>query len=355
MATIPLRSAGAATVSDGRIHTIDGLRGLAALSVALFHLTRHGDFLPTVPVLTWALGYSWAGIQIFFVISGFILPWSLYRANYGIGRYGRFLAKRLVRIDPPYLVVVCLIILLDYASSLAPGFNGKANFAGWAVVLGHIGFLNAFTGLRWLNPVFWTLAVEFQFYLLIGLLFPLVVSASRSARGCVTVAFLAAPFVFRNESFLPGQACLFLMGITVFQLRSGLIQRSVCLVVLAAATAELWFLSGAAPAIAGLLTALTIGFLQGRDTLLNSGPLLWLGAISYSLYLVHVPIGGRIVNLAHRFPQTPMMEWAEVAAALGISLASAFILYRYVETPARELASRIPWEHAILAERRIKR
>jgi peptidoglycan/LPS O-acetylase OafA/YrhL len=357
MATLPLRSGGASevSVSDGRIHTVDGLRGIAALSVALYHLARHGEYLPRVPLLTWALGYSWLGIQIFFVISGFILPWSLCRAGYRIGMYGRFLAKRLVRIDPPYLVTVCVILLLEYASRLAPGYAGNLPFPGWAEVLGHLGFLNAFTGLPWLNPVFWTLAIEFQFYLVVGLLFPLLVSASPTARWCVTVAFLAAPFVFRDESFLPGQACLFLLGIAIFQYRSGFTARPACFAILAAATAELWFLSGAAPAVAGLLTALTIGFARGGYRLLNSGPFVWLGAISYSLYLVHVPIGGRVVNLAHRLPQTPAIQCLEAASALGVSLAAAFILYRFVETPARELASRIPWEHGNLTVQGTKR
>jgi len=283
---------------------------------------------------------------MFFVISGFILPWSLHRANYTIGRYGRFIAKRIVRIDPPYLVTACAILLLNYASSRTPGFAGTQSFPGWAAVLGHIGFLNAFTGQPWLNPVFWTLAIEFQFYLLIGLVFPLTVSRSGITRWCLTVAFLAAPFLYRDGLFLAGQACLFLLGIATFQYRAGLTARPAFFALLAAATADIWYLAGGVTAAAGLLTALAIAFVPGDSRLVNSAPLVWLGTISYSLYLVHVPIGGRVVNLAHRLPQSPLMQCLEALVALGVSLAAAMLLYRLVEKPARALASRIAWQRA---------
>lgn len=332
--------------SGGRILPVDILRGLSALSVACFHLTHSGDYLPRMPVITWLLGYSGLGLYVFFVISGFVLPWSLHRSGYTIHRYGKFIAKRVVRLDPPYLLSAVLVLALNYASSLAPGFGGKDAFIGWPAVFGHIAFLNVITGAAWLNPVFWTLAIEFQYYLLIGLLFPLVASASRAVRMLTTAAFLAAPYLGIRGAYLPKHACLFLLGIAAFQLRSRVESRVVFFTVWAAATAALFNTSGPAVATASSAAALLIALAPARAAVFTWKPLLALGSVSYSLYLVHVPIGGRVVNLAHRLPQTPVTQFAEATIALGISVIAAHLLYRLVEKPSRELAARIPWENA---------
>src|ERR1700750_1411309 len=127
-----------------RLGAIDGLRGIAALAVACFHLNSHNVLF----------AHGWAGVEVFFVISGFIVPWSLDGAHYKIGLYGRFLLRRIVRLDPPYLAMVCVILALAFASRHTPGFAGSASFIGWPAVFGHLAFLNAFTGWPWLSPVF---------------------------------------------------------------------------------------------------------------------------------------------------------------------------------------------------------
>ncbi len=63
--------------------------------------------------------------------------------------------------------------------------------------------------------------------------------------------------------------------------------------------------------------------------------------MSYSLYLVHVSIGGRIVNLAKRFGEGPLYELAIVALALLASLVAALLLHRFVETPAMRASRKI--------------
>ena len=61
---------------------------------------------------------------------------------------------------------------------------------------------------------------------------------------------------------------------------------------------------------------------------------MFLGSMSYSLYLVHVPIGGRVVNLLKRFDQGAAYELVVVALALLASLVAAMMLHRFVEAPA---------------------
>ncbi len=339
--TVPAVPASGRSDDAERVRVVDLLRGFAAVSVTWYHLTGGGKFLPHLPVLARLSHYSYLGLDVFFVISGFVLPWSLYRANYRLRSYGSFLLRRVVRIDPPYLCVIVLTLILGYLSSHTPGFAGAQPFIGWAAVFGHIAFLNAFTGQPWLSPVFWTLAIEFQYYVLIGLIFPLVVSSSRVVRACVAMAFLIAPHIVRRDTWLPGEACVFLLGIVTFQFRSGLLPKGQYFATLAVATLDLGYVLGPAIAVASLSAALLIAYADRLRLPLQSRFLLWLGSISYSLYLIHVPIGGRVVNLAHRMPQTWWMQSAEAIAALCASLVAAAVLYRLVEKPSREFASRV--------------
>ena len=90
-------------------------------------------------------------------------------------------------------------------------------------------------------------------------------------------------------------------------------------------------------ATVGVSTALVIGLLRARAW----APLTFLGSISYSLYLVHVPIGGRIVNLGRRFGDGAPYDLALSLFALGVSLIVAWICYRLVETTATRWSRRI--------------
>jgi peptidoglycan/LPS O-acetylase OafA/YrhL len=68
--------------------------------------------------------------------------------------------------------------------------------------------------------------------------------------------------------------------------------------------------------------------------------LVFLGFISYSLYLLHVPIGGRVINLAGRRPHTLPVELGAVTAAMAVSLMAAWLLYPMVERPSQKWSAR---------------
>ena len=86
------------TAPDQRIGVINALRGFAATWVAWGHFAGvQGHWLRVSGT------YGYLGVHIFFVISGFVIPWSLYRAAYVLRDYPRFLLKRNVRLYPPYV------------------------------------------------------------------------------------------------------------------------------------------------------------------------------------------------------------------------------------------------------------
>src|SRR4030095_167086 len=94
-----------------RFRTIDGLRGLAALTVVIFHL--HGqvawtarDWLPRG--LAAVMERSFAGVDVFFVISGFVIAYSVREGSYTWNYLTRFAARRAIRLDPPYWFAIFL-------------------------------------------------------------------------------------------------------------------------------------------------------------------------------------------------------------------------------------------------------
>ena len=99
----PELAGGAMPPRGRRVEILEPLRGLAALAVAWFHFTNATGLLPE-GWLRASGRYGWLGVEVFFVISGFIIPYSLFNAGYRFPRHaGRFILKRIVRLDPPYI------------------------------------------------------------------------------------------------------------------------------------------------------------------------------------------------------------------------------------------------------------
>jgi peptidoglycan/LPS O-acetylase OafA/YrhL len=93
------------------------------------------------------------------------------------------------------------------------------------------------------------------------------------------------------------------------------------------------------PFLAALVAALAITYVSlGSHRILD-----FLGAISYSLYLLHVPIGGRVINLAARLDLGMPGKVAAIAAAALASVGAAYVLYRLVEVPALRWARKLNW------------
>jgi peptidoglycan/LPS O-acetylase OafA/YrhL len=302
---------------------------VAALAVAWFHFTNGSGVLHD-GWLYRSGQYGWMGVEMFFVISGFIIPYSLYKAGYRIHDFGRFLIKRIARLDPPYFADILLCLALSYLVTLAPGFRGQWPHYTWGQLAAHVAYVNSFLHLRWVNVVFWSLGIEFQYYLLIGLAFPLLVARGSALRFGFLGLLLAVSVLIRDEALVFHYLPFFVAGILTFQSRAGLISTRALLLGLAATG-----IAGPSACV-GIATALAIRFVEI--------PRSWLtrfGLLSYSLYLLHVPIGGKIMNLGGRFVHgTPAMA-VLLAAAMGSSIAAAAVFYRLVEQPSQRLSSSI--------------
>lgn len=318
----------------GKLNSIHALRGLASLWVCWFHMTGIATWQP----LRAAGTYGWLGVEMFFVISGFIIPYVLYRSHYSLGDYISYALKRLVRLEPPYLISIVLILLINYAATLSPLYKGSPFDIDPLQLLLHVGYLIAFFDFKWINPVFWTLAIEFQYYLLLGLLFPFLVG-NRTIVILLVIALMFAAFAIETDKLVFRWFFLFFMGFMTFRYFAGLVRKPIFFVTLVIGFIGIIYTLGIHQAVAGLVAVWFILCFKYHNAVLE-----FLGNISYSLYLIHVPTGGRVMNLSARFATSSLAQVATVLTAVAASLLCAWLLYRLVERPAQMWASRISYK-----------
>jgi len=193
---------GRVTSSGAFYPEIDGLRAIAIVSVVAFHVNKYvihaspaagesGVSASLIRSLEYVSRKGFFGVELFFVISGFIL--SLPFATYYLGKgrrpsLARYYQRRLLRLEPPYIIslLVCFSLLtLVYSAS------ARQLFPHLAASIVYVRQL-IFGGNNPINGVLWSLECEVQFYILAPLLATLYLVGRKSLR---RVAFLAIPIV----------------------------------------------------------------------------------------------------------------------------------------------------------------
>lgn len=314
-----------------RIKHIDALRGIAAILVTFFHLSGSSGL--SMNFASYGK-YGYLGVEIFFVISGFILPYSMHRMGYNIEDFWLFILKRILRIYPAYLIAVLIGIVM-------PLLTGRA-VVSTSAILSHLFFTNSILGLDWISPVFWTLAIEFQFYILIGLLFKYVSqSNNRSLILIVTVAILS--LFLKNVSFIFHWFPFFSLGILIYNRKFTNMPQYIFWSLSALLLVMITYVFGLPETAAASFAFLFIVFVRMENKTVLNKTLLWLGAISYSLYLVHWEIGRTAVGLARHIPTLGTYELFKVLVGLIISLIAAYLLYRFVEKPSIKYSGKIKY------------
>jgi len=318
--------------------TVDGLRGVAVLLVVLRHILR-SDLVG----LQWfhQLNLGRMGVQLFFVISGFVIGALLTeRASgpaQGLRQLPRFMARRMVRLSPPYFAAIALVLaLLEVARRLNPAGTYFELRADWlACSLAYVCYP---LGLPLYLNVGWSLEIEVQFYLLACGLVPLALARGALTAWPAAAALLAlAPFAPETTAFR--YAAPFLVGMTLVAYRRGALGLPVALLCCAALCAffgvQVGELETGATLALGAL-AIALGLPLPRA-------LVWVGGISYSLYLVHVPLGPPFLGAVRRFglPFGGLFAWGWCAVAIAGVIVAAWLFHRFVEKPATR------WSHAI--------
>jgi peptidoglycan/LPS O-acetylase OafA/YrhL len=327
-------------VRSEREESVEVLRGIAAVLVMWFHLTNGNDtFLPEGSLLKTSGAYGYLGVQIFFVISGFIIPFSLSLRSYqfcadGLG----FLCRRVVRIEPAYLVSVVLIAVLQVVSALTPASHAAMPDQELArSMLLHFAYLVPWFDIPWLSPVYWSLAIEFQYYISMLFFASFLLSRRRVSVYSFLLVSAALPLLEHDARTLFPYLPLFGLGFVRYLAFRRILSFAELAMWATVFLGLCWFVLDSRQTF---VAAFAFGFLF--LPLNRPVPVLsFLGAISYSLYLVHVPIGGRIVNLATRLPATTILQCAAIIFAVGCSIIGAYCFWRLVERPSARLSKSI--------------
>ncbi len=324
---------------SSKIHIpiIDVLRGFAALSVCLFHYVCTTTGYVNNEIILTLFNYGSRGVQVFFIISGMVIPLSMITLGYRYSSFKVFILKRFIRIEPPYLVSVAIGViilfsrhfLLPASADITPSFRD---------ILLHLGYLIPFVdGAKWVNTVYWTLSVEFQYYLYLALIFPLVLNNKMWQRIFFYIFLLGPPFFIESEAFFFHWSAFFLLGIVYILWITQLVNKYEYFIVTALCALALALNNEMIDLIVGLLTVAAIHFF--KNFTFNFGKKL--GNISYSLYLLHTLIGGTFVNvMSHRF-NLPYQKFVVILIGVLISLTSAALFYRFIEKPSQQYTKKI--------------
>lgn len=317
---------------------IESIRAIAALAVASFHFIHFSggatSFIENETVLGWSV-YGAQGVELFYAISGFIIPYSLFRANYQITDYFQYLSKRLIRLFIPYLFTIFAInlvsiLLCRYVWYIEYDINVRQ-------ILVNVFFLaDLFPTIDWINPIFATLKVELQFYILIGLLFPFMMKY-RSFLFATIFIFLSLGIYTREFDTVLVNAPHFCIGLSAFLIyQFG--WKWEYLLTLISIFAILFYYYLYEDVIAAFIAFSLITWLPS-----NFKPLRLTGKISYSYYLIHGLVGGWFLYFTSDTEIWKNYSYLMVAFALILSWLAAFVMYFLIEAPCLKLSARIKY------------
>ncbi|WP_022917702.1 acyltransferase family protein [Ruania albidiflava] len=360
-------AAASSPARDGHIHGLDGLRSVAILAVLVFHLR---------PL---SLPGGYLGVDVFFVISGFLITTLLVRELRKKHKIDlrSFWTRRARRLLPALVTVVLVSVVLalfagnDLLVHIERQVIGALTFSNnWVEIHAGSSYFNTTSPQLFVN--FWSLAVEEQFYLVWPLVFVLLMATTRTGRQRVglLLALASVSAVLMAVLYTPGQdstrvyygtdthAFGLMIGAAmaisaasqswnIFQVRwyararvllgiAGLVGL-VALMLWLDPTNSFAYRGGIL--LASLCTAAIIGSFPGQRNLVQAffdlPPLVWIGQRSYGIYMWHWPVILLIAAFAPAVAPDSLGSWIQRGAALVLSIALAAFSFRWIENPVR--------------------
>jgi peptidoglycan/LPS O-acetylase OafA/YrhL len=355
-------------LASERIPELDGLRGLAILAVLIFHLSP-----ARMPLFAaYFVQAGWLGVDLFFVLSGYLITGLLLDSTGQKRYYRNFLARRTLRIFPLYYACLVLFCVADYGPWPIQ-WKEFTNDGGWWYA-GFLGNVPVFIQNKWprgLMTPLWSLQIEEQFYLT----FPfLVLALPRKTLARVLLACAAAAPLLRIGLILAMPAnitgtyvlmpcrmdTLAMGGLIAIARRDfpkALRGRRISLVTSISAAIIVWIcwkygpspwsnamrtagFSAAGIVFSGILVLLIAQRQRLLLWLCGMRPLVWIGTVSYGLYLLHGPA----IELAHRVAPALKISGGsggESLLALAASVAAAWVSRVFFESPILRLRERL--------------
>jgi peptidoglycan/LPS O-acetylase OafA/YrhL len=326
-------------MKNSHIPIINTLRGLAALSVCFYHFVCTTTGYINDELVLEVFHFASKGVQVFFIISGIVIPLSMIKSNYSFKSLPKFILKRFVRIEPPYLGVVLIGCVYLIVRNYVPSANNVDLTPSLRDVFLHIGYLVPFVeDAKWINPVFWTLSIEFQYYLFLALSFSLALSNVNWYRYVFYSILLLLPLILPfGQSFFPIWSAYFAFGIFYALYITNYIKGKEYLIISSLAGVIVYFTLGALDLVIAISTLVVIN--QFSNFKFKVGD--FLGNISYSVYLLHSIVGSAFVNFMSHIFVEPHEKIIVILLGVFITVSFSYVYWRFIEKPTQKLAQKI--------------
>lgn len=374
METNPPDKARAATrnhfSSNDQLPSLTALRGVAALWVVVYHYSV--QCFPTLDVTDYTHFFhkGYLAVDMFFMLSGFVLTHVYHRKFLGDvdGNYRGFVIARIARIYPLHVLVLILFVATAVAASWSGDFSirslekiplqGSESVAAFFANIFLVQGLNA-GKLSWNYPS-WSISVEFMAYLLFPFILPLIWRASASAKWALAILLVGLLGLFAyiaqdNFDQWDGPIALlrcfpeFLIGTLLYcafrSAPSGIgIERDGSVFGILLVTLALLHFGASDLLVTFLFALLILASVRNAGRFAewaNMRALVWLGDISYSIYLIHSFIQCLAMKLLARFgiyklaDLSPYKSLAFMAPMLVLCLIAAHLSYFCFEVPSR--------------------
>ncbi|MCP9450710.1 MAG: acyltransferase [Nitrospira sp.] len=321
---------GVEPMTNARVYEIDLLRFLAALAVMLFHYSYRGHAADDLTVMSYpalapVFKYGYLGVELFFMISGFVILMTAANRN-----LGEFAIARIVRLYPAFWTCCTITFVVTLAIGEPPHSASLVRY------LANMTMLSGFLGIVSIDGAYWSLFIELQFYLLAALLVSgrrihqaepflwlwLLASAAIAIHPVRVLSFLL--IAEYSAFFIAGAACFLIRSNGLSLPRAALIACSWGLALFQSmqklrsferhfnTTFDIFVVEGMITLffIVMVLIALRWTTFAGRKE--------WvvLGAISYPLYLLHQNVGYMVFNVAYQGVNVHALFWGTIIAAL---------------------------------------
>ncbi|WP_395330921.1 acyltransferase [Novosphingobium sp. BL-8H] len=313
---------------------VQGLRGFTSIAVLLFHAIQGGHVPSLLAAMPFSMLNDYFAVSVFFTLSGFVIAHGLTGVTMTPGKVGMFMLGRSIRLDPAYwasmLVTIGLVLLaaLYHHRPFHPPSVGD--------VLAHVFYLQEILRIPEINIVYWTLTYEFQFYLVFALILTVPARWMGVAAWALAMASALGLVGTQWHGLFVEHWAVFYVGVMARRaLDSEVALMGLVLLVLVLMTGTGF---ERMPAMVALLL-FAAAWTGWAETGLNWRWLQFLGTISYSLYLIHVPLM-QVADFAvhHVVGQGLMADFACLGLIMALCIGGAWLLYWTVERPSHRLA-----------------
>ncbi len=332
-----------------RVNEIDLLRFLAALAVVFFHYSFRGFAADSMSVMPYPMlapysKYGYLGVNLFFIISGFVILMTAASGNLRL-----FLVSRFVRLYPAFWA--CCTI--TYAITVAIG--GARFSASFSQYLINMTMLNGFIGVPSIDGAYWSLNVEIRFYVLVTIvlvigrihqaqLFLIVWLAASIALQCFPIYKLSYLLVSDYSAYFIAGSTFFLVWSQGYSLiRIWVLVLSWGLALVQAIQGLSWFekhfkINLDSITICGIITLFFVVMLlvASRNTgFLGRKRWVLAGSLTYPLYLLHQNIGFMVFNIGYPAISSHLLIWSVIMSVIVASFGVHWLVERRFSLPLK--------------------